>query len=47
MEKRFVLKKQNTNIELTSEGRRRVTEHWLQPDRLKSLAANPVRHSRP
>ncbi|HYO00162.1 MAG TPA: transcriptional regulator [Actinomycetota bacterium] len=38
IEKRFVLKKPNTNVELTSEGRRRITEHWNQLDRLKTMA---------
>lgn len=38
IEKRFVLKKPNTNIALTPEGRRRVTAHWQQLERLKSLS---------
>lgn len=41
IEKRFVLKKPNTNIALTPDGRRRVTEHWQQLDRLKSLSERP------
>lgn len=42
IEKRFVLKKPNTNVELTPEGRRRVGDHWHQLDRLKSLSETPV-----
>jgi DNA-binding transcriptional ArsR family regulator len=38
IEKRFVLKKPNTNVELTPEGRRRVTEHWHRLERLRSLS---------
>lgn len=40
IEKRFVQKKPNTNVELTAEGRRRVTDHWDQLERLKSLSQN-------
>ncbi len=42
IEKRFVLKKPNTNVELTPEGRRRVTSHWEQLERLKALSDLPV-----
>lgn len=38
IEKRFVRKKPNTSIELTAEGRRRITEHWQQLERLKTLS---------
>jgi DNA-binding transcriptional ArsR family regulator len=38
IEKRFVLKKPNTNVELTAEGKVRVTRHWDQLDRLKRLS---------
>lgn len=38
IEKRFVLKKPNTNVELTKVGREKITEHWNQLDRLKSLS---------
>jgi DNA-binding MarR family transcriptional regulator len=38
IEKRFVLKKPNTNVELTPDGRSRVTRHWDQLDRLKRLS---------
>lgn len=38
IEKRFVLKKPNTNVELTKVGRERIADHWNQLDRLKSLA---------
>ena len=41
IEKRFVAKKPNTNVALTTEGRRRVTGHWQQLDRLKSLSERP------
>lgn len=42
IEKRFVAKKPNTNVGLTPEGRRRVTEHWQQLERLRSLAEWPL-----
>lgn len=38
IEKRFVHKKPNTNVALTQEGRRRVTEHWRQLERLRGLS---------
>lgn len=38
IEKRFVLKKPNTNVELTSDGTARVARHWDQLDRLKRLS---------
>jgi hypothetical protein len=38
IEKKFVLKKPNTNVELTPEGKRRVTQHWRQLERLRSLS---------
>jgi DNA-binding MarR family transcriptional regulator len=38
IEKRFVLKKPNTNVALTAEGRTRVARHWDQLERLKRLA---------
>jgi DNA-binding MarR family transcriptional regulator len=41
IEKRFVRKKPNTTVELTAEGRARVTRHWEQLDRLKRLAETP------
>jgi DNA-binding MarR family transcriptional regulator len=41
IEKRFVLKKPNTNVELTPEGRARVARHWEQLERLKHLAGSP------
>jgi DNA-binding transcriptional ArsR family regulator len=41
IEKRFVLKKPNTNVELTAEGRTRVSRHWEQLDRLKRLSERP------
>jgi len=41
IQKRFVLKKPNTNVELTSEGRRRIADHWRQLDRLKALSEAP------
>ncbi len=41
IEKRFVAKKPNTNVALTHEGRRRVTEQWQQLERLRRLAERP------
>jgi DNA-binding MarR family transcriptional regulator len=42
IEKRFVLKKPNTNVELTKIGRERIAEHWDRLDRLKSLSRPPA-----
>jgi DNA-binding transcriptional ArsR family regulator len=39
IEKRFVLKKPNTRVELTAEGVRRVKRHWEQLERLRNLTA--------
>ena len=39
IEKRFVLKKPNTRVELTAEGIRRVTRHWEQLEQLRNLTA--------
>lgn len=41
IEKRFVLKKPNTNVELSPEGRKRLAKHWEQLERLKSLSETP------
>lgn len=38
IEKRFVLKKPNTNVELKPEGRKRLAKHWEQLQRLKSFS---------
>lgn len=38
IEKRFVLKKPNTNVQLTPEGKERVAHHWHQLERLKNLS---------
>ena len=38
IEKRFVLKKPNTNVGLTPEGKERVARHWDQLERLRSLS---------
>jgi DNA-binding transcriptional ArsR family regulator len=38
IQKRFVLKKSNTNVALTAEGRRRINHHWTQLERLKNLS---------
>ena len=46
IEKRFVLKKPNTNVELTRVGRERIAEHWSQLDRLKTLAQPPPTSNR-
>ncbi|MDQ6934265.1 MAG: transcriptional regulator [Actinomycetota bacterium] len=38
IEKRFIRKRPNTNVSLTATGRRRITEHWQQLERLRDLA---------
>ncbi|HEY5275741.1 MAG TPA: transcriptional regulator [Coriobacteriia bacterium] len=38
IEKRFVHRKPNTNIALTTVGRQRIAHHWDQLERLKSLS---------
>jgi DNA-binding MarR family transcriptional regulator len=38
IEKRFVHKKPNTNVALTAEGKKRITHHWDQLERLKNLS---------
>jgi DNA-binding MarR family transcriptional regulator len=38
IEKRFVHKKPNTNVEVTPVGKARVATHWGQLERLKNLA---------
>ena len=38
IEKRFVLKKPNTNVELTPEGRKRIANYWEQLERLRNLS---------
>ena len=38
IEKRFVRKKPNTNVALTTEGKRRIAYHWEQLERLKNLS---------
>ena len=43
IEKRFVHKKPNTNVELTALGKRRIRRHWDQLERLKRLAVEPPR----
>ena len=40
IEKRFVRKTPNTRIELTADGKRRVTRHWEQLERLRQLGAS-------
>ncbi|MEO6715239.1 MAG: transcriptional regulator [Mycobacteriales bacterium] len=42
IEKRFVMKKPNTNVALTPKGRQQIAAHWDRLDRLKSLAEPPV-----
>lgn len=42
IEKRFVLRKPNTNIALTPLGRTRIARHWEQLDRLRSLSEGAV-----
>jgi DNA-binding MarR family transcriptional regulator len=41
IEKRFVLKKPNTNVELTPVGKERIAQHWHQLERLKRLSETP------
>jgi DNA-binding transcriptional ArsR family regulator len=38
IEKRFVRKKPNTNVALTTDGKRRIGHHWEQLERLKKLS---------
>jgi len=40
IEKRFVHKRPNTNVELTPEGKKRVATHWSQLERLKNLSTS-------
>src|SRR5437764_5675062 len=42
IEKRFVNKKPNTNVELTPVGKQRIMNHWSQLDRLKNLSKAPA-----
>ena len=42
IEKRFVRKKPNTNVALTSAGRERIANHWSQLERLKHLTETPL-----
>ncbi len=42
IEKRFLNKKPNTNVELTPVGRERIARHWDHLERLKSLAETAV-----
>ena len=39
IEKRFIRKKPNTSVALTSLGRERIARHWEQLERLKGLAS--------
>lgn len=41
LEKSFVGKKPNTRVAITAQGRRRVSTHWEQLDRLKHLSVRP------
>ncbi len=41
LEKSFVGKKPNTRVALTTQGRKRVSTHWEQLDRLKHLSVRP------
>lgn len=38
IEKAFVHKKPNTSVSLTAEGKRRISHHWAQLERLKNLS---------
>lgn len=46
IEKRFVNKKPNTNVELTPVGKQRIMNHWSQLDRLKNLSKAPAEAQR-
>ena len=46
IEKRFVNKKPNTNVELTPVGKHRIADHWSQLDRLKNLLKVPAEAGR-
>ncbi len=41
IEKRFVLKKPNTNVELTPLGRKRIANYWDQLEKLKNRSVPP------
>ena len=41
IEKRFVGRRPNTKVALTKQGRARITRHWEQLERLKTLAVAP------
>ena len=41
--KRFVRKKPNTNVALTTEGKKRIAHHWAQLERLKNLSETSER----
>jgi DNA-binding MarR family transcriptional regulator len=40
IEKRFVRKKPNTRLSLTTTGKKRIAHHWEQLERLKSLSSS-------
>jgi DNA-binding MarR family transcriptional regulator len=42
IEKKFVNKKPNTKVALTSVGKTRLANHWAQLERLKSLSQTPT-----
>ena len=42
IEKRFVRKKPNTNVELSPEGRKRITQHRHQLERLERRSETPA-----
>lgn len=41
IEKRFVRRKPNTNVALTAAGKRGISRHWEQLERLKTLSRTP------
>lgn len=45
IEKRFLHKKPNTNVALTSLGKQRIAHHWDQLERLKRLIQTPDQKS--
>ena len=47
IEKSFVGKKPNTRVALTTQGRKRVSTHWEQLDRLKRLSVQPDPQTEP
>jgi DNA-binding MarR family transcriptional regulator len=47
IEKKFVLKKPNTSVQLTPDGAKRIAQHWDQLERLKNLSQIPPTEGQP